>query len=399
MVSRPHPHLHITSLLQQHIIRYNRTKMWRLLTTPITPTPPGRLSNKVAIVTGSSSGIGRAISLAYAAEGALLVCADLQPTSLITTSANETLGATHDRIVESGGRAMFVQTDVTQPEQVERLVQEAVREYGRLDVMVNNAGIGIAEPVPVWDLPVERWDRMQEINAKGVFLGIKYAAKQMISQQPHASGDRGWIINAASVLGLAGERMSTEYCAAKAAVVNMTRAAAMDCAPFRIHVNAFAPGTVETNMTVPHFKDEGTRAYLQAMHPFRGLGRPEDLAKVCVFLASEDAQWVSGVCCLGIVNVDRSKAESFRRLLYPLMVGIWQAEASIGAALKIREKLLFIVVYIRLASSRAGYLHLLYRKRAKNKKPPIQTSFLSITHPSCSRSSNPHIHTAPNIPS
>jgi NAD(P)-dependent dehydrogenase (short-subunit alcohol dehydrogenase family) len=308
--------------------------MWRLLTTPITPTPPGRLSNKVAIVTGSSSGIGRAISLAYAAEGALLVCADLQPTTLYTSSATETLGATHDRIIESGGRAIFVQTDVTQPEQVERLVQEAVREYGRLDVMVNNAGIGIAEPVPVWDLPVERWDRMQEINAKGVFLGIKYAAKQMISQQPHASGDRGWIINAASVLGLAGERMSTEYCATKAAVVNMTRAAAMDCAPWRIHVNAFAPGTVETNMTVPHFKDEGTRAYLQAMHPFRGLGRPEDLAKVCVFLASEDAQWVSGVCCLGIVNVDRSRAESFRRLLYPLMVDIWQAETIIVEALR-----------------------------------------------------------------
>ena len=298
--------------------------MWRLLSSNIPPTPPGRLASKVAIVTGSSSGIGRAISLAYAAEGALLVCADLQPATLYTASAAETLGATHDRIVENGGRAIFVQTDVTQPGQVEALVQAAVREYGRLDVMVNNAGIGIAEPLPVWDLPVERWDRMQGINAKGVFLGIKYAAKQMISQDAHAaSGDRGWIINAASVLGLAGERMSTEYCAAKAAVVNMTRAAAMDCAPWRIHVNAFAPGTVETNMTAPHFGDEGTRTYLQGRHPFRGLGRPEDLAKVCVFLASEDAQWVSGVGFLDIVNViDRLKAELFRRLLCPLMVDI-----------------------------------------------------------------------------
>jgi NAD(P)-dependent dehydrogenase (short-subunit alcohol dehydrogenase family) len=308
--------------------------MWRLLSSNIPPTPPGRLSNKVAIVTGSSSGIGRAICLSYAAEGALLVCADLQPSTLYTSSAAETLGATHDRIVESGGRAIFVQTDVTQPAQVEMLVQAAVREYGRMDIMVNNAGIGIAEPLPVWDLPVERWDRMQEINAKGVFLGIKYAAKQMISQEPHASGDRGWIINAASVLGLSGERMSTEYCAAKAAVVNMTRAAAMDCAPHRIHVNAFAPGSTETNMTVPHFEDEGTRAYLRAMHPFRGLGRPEDLAKVCVFLASEDAQWVSGVGLSDIGNIDRSEAELFRRLLYQSMVDIWQAEASVVAAMR-----------------------------------------------------------------
>jgi NAD(P)-dependent dehydrogenase (short-subunit alcohol dehydrogenase family) len=347
--------------------------MWRLLSSNISPTPPGRLSNKVAIVTGSSSGIGRAICLAYAAEGALLVCADLQPSTLYTSSAAETLGATHDRIIESGGRAIFVQTDVTQPAQVEMLVQAAVREYGRLDIMVNNAGIGIAEPLPVWELPVERWDRMQEINAKGVFLGIKYAAKQMIAQEPHASsGDRGWIINAASVLGLAGERMSTEYCAAKAAVVNMTRAAAMDCAPYRIHVNAFAPGSTETNMTVPHFRDEGTRAYLQAMHPFRGLGRPEDLAKVCVFLASEDAQWVSGVGLSDIGNVDHLKAESFCRLLYRSMVDIWQAEVSAVAALRF-ERVVF-VVYIRLASSRAGYLHLLYREKTK---PPIQPSIPS----------------------
>jgi NAD(P)-dependent dehydrogenase (short-subunit alcohol dehydrogenase family) len=345
--------------------------MWRLLSSNISPSPPGRLSNKVAIVTGSSSGIGRAICLAYAAEGALLVCADLQPSTLYTSSAAETLGATHDRIIESGGRAIFVQTDVTQPAQVEMLVQAAVREYGRLDIMVNNAGIGIAEPLPVWELPVERWDRMQEINAKGVFLGIKYAAKQMIAQEPHASsGDRGWIINAASVLGLAGERMSTEYCAAKAAVVNMTRAAAMDCAPYRIHVNAFAPGSTETNMTVPHFRDEGTRAYLQAMHPFRGLGRPEDLAKVCVFLASEDAQWVSGVGLSDIGNVDHLKAESFCRLLYRSMVDIWRAEAS-AVALGFEKDVVVIVVYVRLASSRAGYLHLLYIKKAK---PPIQPS-------------------------
>jgi NAD(P)-dependent dehydrogenase (short-subunit alcohol dehydrogenase family) len=256
---------------------------------------PGRLTNKVAIVTGAASGIGRSISLHYAAEGALLVCADLQPNTRYDTSDEESRGTTHDRITQSGGRAIFVQVDVSQPAQVEALVQAAVAEYGRLDIMVNNAGIGITDPLPIWDLPVERWDRMQDINCKGVFLGIKYAAKQMLSQEAHASGDKGWIINAASILGLTGQSAVNEYCAAKGAVVNMTRSAAMDCAPHRIHVNAFAPGYSETNMTTNFFGHEETRAQLQSMHPFRGLGRAEDLAKVAVFLASEDAQWVHGV--------------------------------------------------------------------------------------------------------
>lgn len=256
---------------------------------------PGRLTDKVAIVTGAASGIGRAISLLYAAEGAHLVCADLQPNTQYNASDEETRGNTHDRIKESGGRAIFVKVDVSQPEQVEALVQAAVAEYGRLDIMVNNAGIGITEPVPIWELPIERWDRMQDINCKGVFLGMKFASKQMITQDPHPSGDRGWIINSASVLGLTGQGAAGEYCAAKGAVVNLTRAVALDCAPHRIHVNAFAPGYAETNMTTPHFGDEVIKGMLQQMHPFRGLGVVKDLAGVAVFLASEDAQWVHGV--------------------------------------------------------------------------------------------------------
>jgi NAD(P)-dependent dehydrogenase (short-subunit alcohol dehydrogenase family) len=303
---------------------------------------PGRLAGKVAVVTGSSSGIGRAVCLHYATEGALLVCADLQPNTLYDSSDSETRGTTHDRITLSGGRAIFVQTDVTQPSQVEQLVAAAVREYGRLDIMVNNAGIGITNPLPVWDLPVERWDRMQDINCKGVFLGIKYASKQMISQDAHASGDKGWIINAASVLGLSGQSKTTEYCSAKGAVVNMTKAAAIDCAPHRIHVNAFAPGYAETNMTIPHFSDEPTRLFMESMHPFRGLGKPEDLAKVCVFLASEDAQWVSGVCCLDSICVRRFQADLFRRSRSRWTVATRLARAS-GAVL--RSECDIVVIY------------------------------------------------------
>lgn len=256
---------------------------------------PARLQDKVAIVTGASSGIGRSICFHYAKEGARLVCADLQPATRYDKSDSESHGTTHDRIVADGGQAIFVQVDVRDPAQVENLVKAAVAHYGRLDIMVNNAGIGVTDPKPIWEVEPEVWGRMQDVNSTGVFLGIKYASKQMLSQDPHPSGDRGWIINAASVLGLVGQAWAPEYCAAKGAVVNLTRAAAMDCAPKRIHVNAFAPGYTATSMTLDHFEDEAKREHLRQMHPFRGLGKVEDLAKVCVFLASEDAQWVSGV--------------------------------------------------------------------------------------------------------
>lgn len=258
---------------------------------------PGRLTDKVAIVTGASSGIGRAISLHYASEGAKLVCADLQPTPL--DSPNEP--PTHELIASTGGTAIFHPTDVSDATQVSQLVATAAAHYGRLDIMVNNAGIGVAAAAPVWDLALADWERMQAVNLSGVFHGIKFASAQMLRQPPHASGDRGWIVNAASILGLAGQSGVAAYCAAKGGVVNLTRAAALDCAPQRIHVNAFAPGYTGTAMTANFFGDEGTRGQLEGMHPFRGLGEPEDLARVCVFLASEDARWVTGVSLCGEV--------------------------------------------------------------------------------------------------
>lgn len=172
-----------------------------------------RLAGKVAIVTGSSSGIGRATCFHYAAEGALLVCGDLNPGSRYDSNDEETRGNTHERITQTGGRAIFVQVDVRKPEQVEQLVEAAVQTFGRLDIMVNNAGIGIDEPRPLWELEPESWDRMLDVNLKGVFLGIKFACKQMLKQDPLPGGDRGWIINAASILGLGGQSAAGEvYC-------------------------------------------------------------------------------------------------------------------------------------------------------------------------------------------
>lgn len=263
------------------------------------PFRPGRLQDKVAIITGAASGIGRAMALAYGAEGAKVVCADVRESTKFNSSNDETRGTTQDRVIENGGEAIFVKVDVSSAADVSALVQAAVDKYGRLDIMCNNAGVadmvpsGI--PPPIWDVPLEVWERTQAINSTGVFLGIKYAAAQMIKQTPHSSGDRGWIINTASILGVVGAQGTSSYCASKGAVVNLSKAAALDCAPQRIHVNAIGPGYTESSMTSPLFEKAELRQKLLDKHPFRGLGRPEDIARVAVFLASEDAGWVTGV--------------------------------------------------------------------------------------------------------
>ena len=136
---------------------------------------------------------------------------------------------------------------------------------------------------------------MQAINSTGIFLGIKYASKQMIKQEPYAGSDRGWIINAASVNAMMGQTLAADYCVAKGAVINLNRAAALDYAPYGIRVNAFARGYTGTSMTLDQFENADRREMLTHMYPLRGLGSPDDLAKVCVLLASDDAQRVTGV--------------------------------------------------------------------------------------------------------
>lgn len=254
----------------------------------------GRLQDKIAIVTGASSGIGRAIAFAYHSEGAHVVCADICETSRLQNDGGEAAGTTHDLINEQGGKAIFVKVDVTSDEQVRGLVKAAVDWGGRLDVICNNAGVALHEgnPKPVWEESVDIWNRTNAINSTGVFLGIKYAATQMLNQEPHPSGDRGWIINTTSVLGIVGGRECASYCASKGAVVNLTRAAASDCGPHRIHVNAIAPGYTASAMTQSILDNPERRKVLASRHSFgERLGEPEDLARACVFLASADARW------------------------------------------------------------------------------------------------------------
>ncbi|KAI4753739.1 NAD(P)-binding protein [Aureobasidium sp. EXF-3400] len=256
----------------------------------------GRLHNKVAIVTGSSSGIGRAIALRFSSEGAHVVCADTEPTA---DSDSDSGGdeATHNVILNSGCNALFVATNVGCSQEVENLVRTTVSHYGRLDIFVNNAGItfDLETLQPIWSADEELWDDIQQVNSKGVFLGCKYASRQMLSQDPHPNGDRGWIVNVASIFGMVGTSNFASYCASKGAIVNMTKAVALDCAPHRIHVNCICPGWTSSQMTSEVLRDEETQEHIISLHPFRGLGIPDDIARAAVFLASEDSSWITGV--------------------------------------------------------------------------------------------------------
>ncbi|KAH0289655.1 NAD(P)-binding protein, partial [Aureobasidium sp. EXF-3399] len=229
----------------------------------------GRLHNKVAVVTGSSSGIGRAIALRFSSEGAHVVCADTEPTA---DSDSDSGGddATHDVILKSGCNALFVATNVGCSREVEDLVRATVSHYGRLDIFVNNAGItfDLETLQPIWSADEELWDDIQQVNSKGVFLGCKYASRQMLSQEPHPNGDRGWIVNVASIFGMVGTSNFASYCASK--------------------------GT-SSQMTSEVLRDEETQEHIISLHPFRGLGIPDDIARAVVFLASEDSSWITGV--------------------------------------------------------------------------------------------------------
>lgn len=264
------------------------------------PATGQRLADKVAIVTGAASGLGRAIALAYAAQGtALVVCADLHPiTAGADFNAEDAGTPTHEVICQRYGASasIFVKTDVTDGLQIEALIQEAVKVGGRLDIMVNNAGItGAPNLGPVQDLEEETYDKVMSVNSRSVFLGCKYSVAQFLRQEPHAGGHRGWIVNTASVAGLVGMPV-VAYCASKGAVVLMTKAVAVEQAKNKIHCNALCPGYLRTPMTQSHYEDPALRAAISTLTPWGDeWGDPADVAKAAVFLASEDASYVTGV--------------------------------------------------------------------------------------------------------
>lgn len=171
-------------------------------------TMPGRLSGKVAVITGSSSGIGRATALAFAAEGASLVCSDLRQEARSEYRTDSSDLTTVEEAEKLGAKVVYQKCDTTQAAEIEALIQKAVQTYGRLDIMVNNAGIALEASEygqrPVWEFDETALEKTLQVNVVGVFLGTKYATRQMKDQEPGPNGDRGWIINLASVFGLGG---------------------------------------------------------------------------------------------------------------------------------------------------------------------------------------------------
>ncbi|SCO91093.1 related to dehydrogenases with different specificities (related to short-chain alcohol dehydrogenases) [Fusarium oxysporum] len=253
------------------------------------------MDHKVAIVTGASSGLGRAIAINYGDLGWKVVCADLRSDSPSTTTT------TVDMINnETDGQAIYTRTDVSCSEDIQSLIHTAVEAFGRLDVLVNNAGISLESqgrlgPKLVADTDDSTFDTTWAVNARSAFLGCKYAIRQFLRQTPWPTGERGWIINIASVYGLKPEVEHISYCATKAAVVQMTKCIAREYGPSKIHVNAICPGFIKTEMDRVMLQDETLGAAIVARHPWGTLGMTADVAKAAIFLASEQSTWITGV--------------------------------------------------------------------------------------------------------
>ena len=239
----------------------------------------GRLTGKVALVTGASSGIGRASALAFAREGAKVVVSDVN-----IDGGQETV-----RLIKgNGGEAIFVKTDVSQAAEVEALVQQTVAAYGRLDCAHNNAGVEGAL-VTTAEYTEEEWDRVLSINLKGAWLCLKYEIALMLSQRG------GSIVNTASGLGLVGLAMYPAYVASKHGVIGLTKTAALEYAKSGIRVNAVCPGVIQTPMIDRVLTRHPQLAeLLTATEPVGRLGKPEEIAEAAVWLCSDAASFVTG---------------------------------------------------------------------------------------------------------
>jgi glucose 1-dehydrogenase len=245
-----------------------------------------RLAGRVAIVTGAASGIGRAIALRFTEEGALLVLGDIR------REPREGGRPTDEIAADGGGDALFLEADVSRWNDVDRLVGTAIERHGRLDVIVNNAGIAGGHSKPLLETSEEDWDAIMAVNLRGVFLCCKRAVAQMLDQEP-VDEVRGRVVNISSQHGMVGPPGHVAYAASKGGVVNLTRQIAVDYGPRGVLVNAVAPGKILTGS--PEQANPETLAYSRSRTPFSRLGRPEDVAGAALYLASGDAGYVSGV--------------------------------------------------------------------------------------------------------
>src|SRR5271166_2390370 len=240
----------------------------------------GRVAGKVALITGAASGIGRASALLFGREGAAIALADLN------ADAGRRVA---DELTQSGSRAFFEPMDVTRAASCQRLVERAIREFSRIDILFNNAGI--IRRATVLDLSEEDWDRVMAVNVKSIYL----LSREVIPHMQTAGG--GTIINTASGWGLAGGAKAAVYCASKGAVVLLTKAMAIDHGP-HIRVNCICPGDTDTGMLREEAQQLGeeNRCFLaeSAKRPLGRVGTPEEIAQAALYLASDAASFVTG---------------------------------------------------------------------------------------------------------
>jgi len=238
------------------------------------------MAGKVALVTGGGSGIGRASAIGFAREGARVVVADIDA---------EAGQSTVDTIGSSGAQAIFVRTDVSKQADVEAMINTTIEAFGHMDCAFNNAGIEGTVGIPTADYSVDNWDRVIDINLKGVWLCMKYELSHMLKQ------GGGAIVNTASVAGLVGGTFGSAYYASKHGVVGLTKAAAIEYGGSAIRVNAVCPGVIRTEMAERVIKDrQDLEDSVTALHPLGRLGTPEEVAETVVWLSSDAASFVTG---------------------------------------------------------------------------------------------------------
>ncbi len=241
-----------------------------------------RLKDKVALITGSGSGIGKSTALLFAQEGAAVIVNDLNK-----EAGNETV----EQIRSEGGQALFIQADVTDPASVQKMVQTALTEFGRIDILFNNAGIsGVGR---LHEIEPEDWDKIMSVNVKGVYLPSKYVVTHMMERKS------GVIINMSSCIAEIGLARRASYAATKGAVLALTKSMQVDYAPYNIRVNALLPGTIFTPFVEKYLKEsyddpDAAIEQIKKRQLSGELGRPEDVAKAALFLASDESSFMMG---------------------------------------------------------------------------------------------------------